>query len=105
MKSLTNEEEERRIYMKATGVVRKIDELGRIVIPIELRRVLNIEHKDSLEIFVEENQIILRKYESNKSCLVTGKQDASLNVYGREDLFLSEEGARKLYEEIKNALK
>jgi transcriptional pleiotropic regulator of transition state genes len=46
--------------MKATGVVRKIDKLGRIVIPIELRRVLHIEHKDSLEIFFE-NQIILRK--------------------------------------------
>ncbi|EEG77329.1 AbrB/MazE/SpoVT family DNA-binding domain-containing protein [Dethiobacter alkaliphilus] len=49
--------------MKSTGIVRKVDELGRIVIPIELRRVLNIDIKDSLEIFVEGEKIILRKYQ------------------------------------------
>lgn len=49
--------------MKSTGIVRKVDGLGRIVLPIELRRVLNIDIKDSLEIFVEGEKIILRKYE------------------------------------------
>ena len=49
--------------MKATGVVRKVDELGRIVIPIELRRTLNIGEKDLLEIYVDKNHIILKKYE------------------------------------------
>ncbi len=49
--------------MKATGIVRKVDELGRIVLPIELRRTLNIAEKDSLEIYVEDNTIILKKYE------------------------------------------
>lgn len=49
--------------MKSTGVVRKVDELGRVVIPIELRRVLGIaEKKDALEIFVDEDKIILQKY-------------------------------------------
>ncbi|MBK3493479.1 AbrB/MazE/SpoVT family DNA-binding domain-containing protein [Viridibacillus sp. YIM B01967] len=50
--------------MKSTGIVRKIDRLGRIVIPIELRNVLGIEDKDSLEIFVEGNQIIFQKFKS-----------------------------------------
>jgi transcriptional pleiotropic regulator of transition state genes len=48
--------------MKATGVVRKVDELGRVVIPIELRRTLGISEKDGLEIFVEGEKVILRKY-------------------------------------------
>ena len=56
--------------MKATGIVRKIDELGRIVLPIELRRNLNIDIKDPLEIYVEEGMIILKKYEP--SCIFCG---------------------------------
>lgn len=48
--------------MKATGIVRKIDELGRVVIPMELRRTLEISEKDPLEIFVDSDCIILRKY-------------------------------------------
>ncbi len=49
--------------MKATGIVRKVDELGRVVLPIELRRNLNINEKDSLEIFVDDETIVLKKYE------------------------------------------
>lgn len=49
--------------MKSTGIVRRVDELGRIVIPIELRRTLDIAEKDSLEIYVDGSSIILRKYE------------------------------------------
>ena len=49
--------------MKSTGIVRKVDELGRIVIPIELRRTLDIEEKDSLEIYMNESSIVLKKYE------------------------------------------
>lgn len=49
--------------MKSTGIVRKVDELGRIVLPIELRRTLDIAEKDSLEIYVDEGSIILRKYQ------------------------------------------
>ena len=49
--------------MKSTGIVRKVDELGRIVLPIELRRTLDIAERDSLEIFVEGASIVLRKYQ------------------------------------------
>ncbi len=49
--------------MKSTGIVRKVDELGRIVLPIELRRTLGIAEKDSLEIYVDGNCIVLKKYQ------------------------------------------
>lgn len=48
--------------MKTTGITRRVDELGRVVLPIELRRMLGIDTKDSLEIFVEGESVILRKY-------------------------------------------
>lgn len=57
--------------MKATGVVRKVDELGRIVLPIELRRTMRIEEKDPIEIFVDSATIILKKYEP--SCIFCGE--------------------------------
>ncbi|HAW60422.1 MAG TPA: AbrB family transcriptional regulator [Actinobacteria bacterium] len=50
--------------MKSTGIVRKIDELGRITIPMELRRTLGIQVKDPLEIYVDKDKIILTKYET-----------------------------------------
>ena len=56
--------------MKATGIVRKVDELGRVVIPIELRNKFDIKVKDPIEIFVESNSIVLRKYEPN--CIFCG---------------------------------
>lgn len=61
--------------MKSTGIVRKVDELGRVVIPIELRRTLSIEKKDSLEIYVDENSVVLRKYEPSCACVFCGKAD------------------------------
>ena len=57
--------------MKSTGIVRKVDELGRIVLPIELRRTLDIDIKDSLEIYVDESKIILKKYEP--TCIFYGE--------------------------------
>lgn len=53
--------------MKSIGIVRKVDELGRIVLPIELRRTLDIAEKDALEIYVEGSSIILKKY--RPSCI------------------------------------
>jgi len=58
------------IELKSTGIVRKVDELGRIVLPVELRRTLDIEIKDALEIYVDGNTIILRKYEP--ACIFCG---------------------------------
>ena len=48
--------------MKSTGIVRRLDELGRITLPIELRRTLDIEDRESLEIYVEDEKIVLQKY-------------------------------------------
>ncbi len=56
--------------MKSTGIVRKVDELGRVVIPVELRRTLRIAEKDALEIYVDEEKIILKKYEP--ACVFCG---------------------------------
>lgn len=53
--------------MKSTGIVRKVDELGRIVLPVELRRTMDIVEKDALEIYVDGNSIVLRKY--RPSCI------------------------------------
>lgn len=52
--------------MKTTGIVRKVDELGRITLPIELRRTLGVNERDPMEIFVDEDKIVLRKYEEEK---------------------------------------
>ena len=56
--------------MKSTGIVRKVDELGRVVLPIELRRTLDIAEKDALEIYVDSDRIVLRKYEP--ACIFCG---------------------------------
>lgn len=67
--------------MKATGIVRKVDELGRIVIPIELRRTMGIDIKDPLEIFVDAEKIILRKYEP--TCIFSGSAENLINFKGK----------------------
>ena len=59
--------------MKATGIVRKVDELGRIVLPVELRRSLGIEVKDPLEIYVDGESIMLKKY--SPACILCGESD------------------------------
>lgn len=59
--------------MKATGIIRKVDELGRVVIPIEIRNQFNIVEKDPIEIYVDESSIILKKYEPN--CIFCGNTD------------------------------
>ena len=51
--------------MKSTGIIRKVDELGRIVLPIEIRRTLDIAERDELEIYMESDRIILQKYQPN----------------------------------------
>ena len=63
--------------MKSTGIVRKVDELGRVVIPIELRRTLDNAEKDALEIYVDADKIILKKYEP--ACVFCGSADNVIN--------------------------
>jgi transcriptional pleiotropic regulator of transition state genes len=60
--------------MKSTGIIRKVDELGRIVLPIELRRVLDIAERDALEIFTEGDRIILQKHQT--SCVFCNSSKA-----------------------------
>lgn len=68
--------------MKATGIVRKIDELGRVVLPIELRRTLDLDVKDPIEIFVDDdNTIILKKYEP--ACIFCGDARNVINYKGK----------------------
>lgn len=86
--------------MKATGIVRKVDELGRIVIPIELRRLLDIEVKDELEIYTEDDLVILKKFTSSKKCAVTGKEtDQPITLFSGK-LTVSPEGADLLMKEL-----
>jgi len=67
--------------MKSTGIVRKVDELGRVVIPIELRRTLGIGEKDALEIYVDGEKIMLKKYEP--ACIFTGNADELVYFKGK----------------------
>lgn len=68
--------------MKSTGIVRKLDELGRITLPIELRRNLNVNERDPLEIFVDDDKIILKKYDP--SDIFTGEMDDLVEYRGKK---------------------
>ncbi len=68
--------------MKSTGIVRKVDELGRIVLPVELRKNLNINIKDPLEIFTSNDRIVLKKYEP--ADIFTGDMDNLIEYKGKK---------------------
>ncbi|AYO29247.1 AbrB/MazE/SpoVT family DNA-binding domain-containing protein [Biomaibacter acetigenes] len=67
--------------MKSTGIVRKVDELGRVVIPIELRRTLDIAERDALEIYVDADRIVLKKY--MPACIFCGSAEDVVNFKGK----------------------
>jgi transcriptional pleiotropic regulator of transition state genes len=67
--------------LKSTGIVRKVDDLGRVVLPIELRRTLGITEKDSLEIYVDGEQVILKKYEP--ACIFCGNASEMTHFHGK----------------------
>ncbi|MBF0709131.1 MULTISPECIES: AbrB/MazE/SpoVT family DNA-binding domain-containing protein [Bacillales] len=90
--------------MKSTGVVRKIDELGRIVIPKELRRTLDINVKDPIEIFTSENRVVLQKYQADMACMVTGEILDENQTFGNGNIVLSPEGMALLREELEMKL-
>ena len=69
---------------KSTGIVRKVDDLGRIVLPKELRTVLGIVERDLLEIFVDKESVVLQKYSSDHpSCIFCGKLGDIMHFKGR----------------------
>lgn len=67
--------------MKSTGIIRKVDELGRIVLPIELRRTLDIAERDELEIYMEGDSIVLQKFEP--SCVFCASSQGLLSYRGK----------------------
>lgn len=87
--------------MKNTGVARKVDELGRVVIPVELRRTLGIVEGTTIDFHVEGENIVLRKYEN--SCFVTGEvSETNIELLGGR-MFLSKEGAIELMDLIQKS--
>lgn len=67
--------------MKSTGIVRKVDELGRVVLPIELRNTLTIAPRDAVEIYTEGDSIVLRKYEP--ACTFCGSSESITEFHGK----------------------
>ncbi|MGR6000859.1 AbrB/MazE/SpoVT family DNA-binding domain-containing protein [Bacillus cereus] len=90
--------------MKATGVIRKVDELGRIVIPKELRDVLGIQIKSPLEIFVEADKIILQKYQPYNACQIIGDVSEQNISLANGNITVGIEGAEYLVKEIEKFL-
>ena len=86
--------------MKATGIVRKIDNLGRVVLPIELRRTLNIKNDEPVEIFVDNENIVLKKYSPNLACKVTGVISEDNLILANGKVILSHEGVKQLLREL-----
>ncbi|WP_202077642.1 AbrB/MazE/SpoVT family DNA-binding domain-containing protein [Caldalkalibacillus salinus] len=90
--------------MKSTGIVRKVDELGRVVIPKELRKTLEIREGDPLEILVDGEHIILRKHISRQACILTGHiSEDNLTLHDGQ-IVLSPEGANQMLKELKKHL-
>ena len=83
--------------MKATGIVRKVDELGRVVIPIEIRNKFDIKVKDPIEIFVDSNTIVLKKYEPN--CVFCGN---TKELVSYNDKLVCEKCIEKLNNKVKD---
>ena len=77
--------------MKSTGIIRRVDELGRVVIPIEIRNQFNIVEKDPIEIYVDNSSIVLTKYEPN--CAFCGSTE---NLVDYKNKLVCEECSRKL---------
>jgi AbrB family transcriptional regulator, transcriptional pleiotropic regulator of transition state genes len=84
----------------ATSLTRAIDDLGRIVIPKEIRKTFGINYKDPIEIFVEDRQIVLKKYVPNSACAITGIVSHQNKKFGGKGLILSPEGIKIILEQL-----
>ncbi|MDE7552289.1 AbrB/MazE/SpoVT family DNA-binding domain-containing protein [Bacillus tropicus] len=90
--------------MKAIGIVRKVDELGRVVIPKELRDTLGIGIKSPLEIFVDNENIILKRYSPYNACQITEEVSERNITLADGKITLSPNGAKHLAEELEKFL-
>ena len=79
--------------MKATGIVRRVDELGRVVIPIEIRNKFDIFERDQIEIFVDGSSIILKKFEPN--CIFCGNTE---NLLKYKDKMVCEKCSKEIFQ-------
>ena len=77
--------------MKSTGIIRRVDELGRVVIPIDIRNKFNIVEKDPIEIYVDRSSIILKKFEPN--CIFCGN---TKNLIEYNDKLICENCSKKI---------
>lgn len=93
-----------RDQMKSTGITRKVDELGRVVIPKELRDTLGIREKTPLEIYVDGEKIILKKYEAGGTCAITGEVSNQNVSLANGKITLSPEGIKLLMNELQQYL-
>lgn len=88
----------------ATGIIRKLDRLGRVVVPIEIRRNLDLDSGDCVEITTDGNSVTLKKFELGPKCVVTGKDDGQLIPLLDGKLHLSDEGCRILLREMQTKM-
>ncbi|WP_088066786.1 AbrB/MazE/SpoVT family DNA-binding domain-containing protein [Gottfriedia luciferensis] len=90
-------------YDEASGIggfVRRLDDLGRIVLPKELRKRLNLNISESFEVFVDNQRIILKQYVSNNACMVTGVVDEDNFSFESGKIIVSKAGAKLLIKEL-----
>lgn len=90
--------------MKSIGIVRQVDPLGRVVLPKELRKTLDINEKDPLEIFTDKDRIILQKYNPRTPCMITGEISEDNKVFANGKLVLSPKGIEILMNELEKKL-
>lgn len=88
--------------MKATGIVRKVDSLGRIVLPKEMRKIYDIDENEPLEIYNEDDKIIIQKYRRLNPCVITGEVSPENVEICDGKITISPEGLDLLKKEIKN---
>ncbi|MGU3443577.1 AbrB/MazE/SpoVT family DNA-binding domain-containing protein [Bacillus cereus] len=84
--------------MKKTGIIRRVDAIGRIVIPKEVRRLLNLNTHDKVEIYVQHDHLVVKRY--NDACFITGKTTKYPFSFCKGKLLLSSEGVERLQKEL-----
>lgn len=90
--------------MKATGIIRHVDPLGRVVIPKELRNVMDIPEKTPLEIYTDKECIIFKKYSAANTCMLTNEITENSLILGEGKIVLSPEGAEMIIKELQQYL-
>ncbi|MBD7907825.1 AbrB/MazE/SpoVT family DNA-binding domain-containing protein [Sporosarcina gallistercoris] len=90
--------------MKSLSIIRKVDHLGRIVIPIELRETMKLPEGQPLEFFTEDENIILRSYKIREACVITGEITPD-NFELSNGMFVSPSGAEIILEEVKQGFR